>query len=132
MLHERWTHGQRHANGDAPPPRRREGDPQERLEVLLLYVERRLDLAAQQMDTWYDFADALRAGAAALKGAQDYWHEDGGPANASETLARLESAMTAGIVVTRRLRTTFDAFYADLDEPQRKTLDELMNGGRFH
>jgi len=91
----------------------------------LAFLELYLDIGADQRAAWDRFASVMRDGIDALAGAREY---DGDEAlSAPQTVARLEASAQAGLIVFGKIRAAFDAFYADITDPQRRRLDELFS-----
>ena len=53
------------------------------------------------------------------------------PAPLTDRLARMETRLETGRAALRKIRPALDAFYATLDDGQRKALDDMMGHHRF-
>lgn len=102
-----------------------------RLRGLTGYVVDWLELDATQRTAWDRVEAALADGMTTLRGLCGDMPATAAGSTAPERLAQAEAFMEAGTEAVRKLRPTFEAFYATLGEAQRASLDDAL-AGRGH
>jgi hypothetical protein len=98
----------------------------EKLEDAIGFVEAFFSFNAEQKTAWDGLATALRDGSEAIGKNCAAMREAGGEKTATGKLARVETMLTAGLEVVKKVRPAFDRFYGTLDEKQRAALDKLI------
>ncbi len=123
--HHGWRHGGRHGGrGVAHLCGMVRG---EKVEQAISFVDNFMTFTPPQQQAWDKLAQALRASDDRVGAACATLKDGKAPQGASAKLAMVESFLTAGLDVVRRVRPAFDGFYDTLNDKQRKSLDDLLS-----
>lgn len=117
------------------------GDRLDRIEAV---VENFVTFTPAQAEAWKTLSAAMRdaqaqkrtvceARRAEMRAAMEDDEDEkdearSAPAPLTERLARMETRLETGLAALQKLRPALDAFYATLDDGQRKALDDMMGG----
>ncbi len=96
------------------------------------FVEGFVNLTPEQTEAWNRLTETVRSGSESVGRTCEQLEADGMPQTAPERLAMVETMMTTGLSIVQDVRPAFDAFYATLNERQRKALDDLTDRRRHH
>jgi len=114
--------------------RRDEAWGPEGLARLTARVAEELDLTPPQRAAWHRVAGLLTVNAGALQRLRDEGtavvSPDTAPDPAPVRLGRIEALLVTGLDVVHQVRPAFEAFYATLDEGQKRRLDALVERRR--
>ncbi|MGB0631581.1 MAG: Spy/CpxP family protein refolding chaperone [Alphaproteobacteria bacterium] len=98
----------------------------EKLDDALGFVEAFFSFNPEQKTAWNGLAGALRDGSDVIgKHCEAMKGKEKG-VGATAKLAQVETMLTAGLGVVRKVRPAFDGFYATLDKDQQAALDKLI------
>ncbi len=102
---------------------------EERLGRLVEMVEGFANFSPEQEPAWQQLRDAVRSASTKLEPACAAMRDarDGTP---PERLASMETMLSAGLEAVREVRPKFDAFYATLNDKQKRAIDRLIEGRR--
>ncbi len=103
-----------------------------RIDDLAAFVGGFLDFTPEQGQAWEKLTEALRDGDASIAAACAEIADAGEAGTAPRELARLETALAAGLDVVRQVRPAFDEFYGALDDNQRTAVDDVFAEGHRH
>ncbi|MGF1474048.1 MAG: Spy/CpxP family protein refolding chaperone [Geminicoccaceae bacterium] len=99
-----------------------------RLDRMIGFVERRLDLGPDQEESWDGLLASIETADATVAQRCDELRDQVENAEtAPERLALMEAAVATGLEVIQEVRPAFDTFYASLDEDQKEQIDGLAN-----
>lgn len=126
---DRWSrHGGPHSVMQARPSCG--GDMTARLDHLVPYLERTLDVTPDQRPQWNAFVDAVTDSEEAL---QELCGQKAARGTALQRLARFEDAAKNGLVALTSIREATATLYATFTDAQKSRLDELLTPrGRRH
>ena len=104
---------------------------EERLSRMVEMIEGFANFSPEQQPAWEQLRDAVSAAGAKLGPACDAMRDsrDGTP---PERLASMETMLSAGLDAMREIRPKFDAFYATLNDKQKRAIDRLVEGHGHH
>lgn len=102
------------------------GMPFEHVEGRIAYLKAELMITNAQSAPWNAFADAMRAGATAMKAMHDGMMKGGMPSTTPERMSAQHKMMSARIGILERSEASTKALYASLSEDQRKAFDQMM------
>lgn len=94
------------------------------------YIASALSLTDEQTKAWVRLRAAMQSTRPTLEQACAAPVSDA--LATGTTMARAESMLTAGLDAVRQVRPAFEAFYAVLNDDQRRTLDERRGRRRWH
>ncbi|HMR34305.1 MAG TPA: Spy/CpxP family protein refolding chaperone [Geminicoccaceae bacterium] len=102
-------------------------DRNDRLNRMVEMIEGFANFSPEQEPAWQQLRDAVRDASAKLGPACDAMRDarDGAP---TERLASIETMLSAGLDAVREVRPKFDAFYATLNDKQKRAIDRLVDG----
>lgn len=112
-------HGIRHLCGDART---------ERLDAGVRFVEAFFSFNDEQKPAWEALEAALREGSDTVGQHCAMMH--GKPSDTPERFERLETLLTAGLDVVRKVRPAFARFYETLNDDQKAAIDEITDMNR--
>jgi hypothetical protein len=95
----------------------------ERFDRMAQHIKSELAMTAAQEAAWDEFSEAWREGEKHLRAACDTAESE--RPGMDGLLARAEIQLDAGLGAVRAVRPAFEAFYATLDDTQRRTLDQF-------
>lgn len=96
----------------------------------LAFVEGFVNFTPEQTAAWKELSAAVRAGSATIGEKCKEMEKAGMPETAPAKLARFDEMATTGLAILKRIRPTFDRFYATLSEKQKKALDSMLSRHR--
>lgn len=101
-------------------------DRNERLGRMVEMVEGFANFSPEQEPAWQQLRDAVRDASTKLEPACEAMRDarDGAP---PERLASIETMLSAGLDAIREVRPKFDAFYATLNDKQKRAIDHLID-----
>ena len=114
-------HGIRHLCGDART---------ERLDAGIRIVEAFFSFDDEQRPAWEALETALREGSDTI--GQHCAMMRGKPSDTPGRFERLETLLTAGLDVVRKVRPAFARFYETLNDDQKAAVDRITDIGRHH
>jgi hypothetical protein len=89
-----------------------------------------LDLTPPQREAWHRVSGLLTANAGAFERLRDQGEALLMPDPAPVRLGRIEALLVTGLDVVHQVRPAFEAFYATLDDGQKRQLDALVERRR--
>ncbi len=102
----------------------------EKLENAIGFAEAFFSFNSEQKTAWAGLTSALRESSAAIGERCDALKEGERSKSATAKLERVETMLTAGLDVVKKVRPAFDGFYATLTDDQKAALDKLIEHKR--
>jgi len=95
-------------------------------EGILAFYKAELRITEAQASAWNGFADAVRAGAKAMREGMQRAGAQRGPGTAPEQMERRVALLTANLDAAKSVSAAAKTLYAALNADQRKLADEFM------
>jgi hypothetical protein len=102
----------------------------EKLENAIGFAEAFFSFNAEQKTAWDGLTAALRDSSATIGEKCEALKSGERPKSATARLERVETMLTAGLDVVKKVRPAFDGFYATLNDDQKAALDKLIEHRR--
>ena len=101
----------------------------DKVEDAIGFAEAFFTFRGEQKVAWDGLAAALREGSTTIGKHCEAMKAEGRQKTATGKFARMETMLTAGLEVVKKVRPAFDKLYATLDEKQQAALDKMIRRG---
>jgi hypothetical protein len=98
------------------------------IEGRLAFLKTELKITDAQTPQWDRFADALRAGAGSMSGAQQMMMQDGKTAGLPARIELQQKMLSTRLDALDAMKAALEPLYASLSDEQKKLADDLMIG----
>jgi hypothetical protein len=102
------------------------GDPAQRMEGRIAFIEAELAITDKQRPAWDAFAAAMREAAGGMAEMHARMTSVDAPPPLTERLALMEQAMTTRLAAIQAMRDEVETLYEQLTPEQRATADNLI------